>query len=76
MDSWFLCQEMAEELAKLKKDWVSLLKKNRNLDVTSFPLRDAQGQKIRLAGPHIKVEELVPLIPPNAYPQVRIGERE
>ena len=76
MDSWFLCTEVAEELAKLKKDWVSLLKKNRNLEVNSFTLRDAQGQKIELRGPHIKVEDLVPLIPRNAYTSVRIGERE
>jgi len=76
MDSWFLCTEVAEELAKLKKDWVSLLKKNRNLEVTSVTLRDAQGQKVGLTGPHIKVEELVPLIPRNAYTPVKIGERE
>jgi hypothetical protein len=76
MDSWFLCAEMAEELATLKKDWVSLLKKNRNLDVNSFLLRDAQGQKVVLEGPHIKVEELVPLIPPSAYTQVTLGERD
>jgi len=76
MDSWFLCTEMAEELAKLRKDWVSLLKKNRNLEVNSFTLRDAQGQKVVLAGPHIKVEELVPLLPHNAYTPVTIGERD
>ncbi len=76
MDSWFLCTEMAEALAKLHKDWVSLLKKNRNLEVHSFTLRDAQGQKVALAGPHIKVEELVPLIPRTAYTQVKIGERD
>jgi SRSO17 transposase len=76
MDSWFLCTEMVEELAKLQKDWVSLLKKNRNLDVNSFTLRDAQGQKVTIAGPHIKVEDLVPLIPHRAYTHVTIGERE
>jgi SRSO17 transposase len=76
MDSWFLCTEMAEELAKLKKDWVSLLKKNRNLEVNSFTLRDAQGQKVAIEGPHIKVEDLVPLIPRSAYTPVTIGERE
>jgi hypothetical protein len=76
MDSWVLCTEMAEELAKLKKDWVSLLKKNRNVDVNSCTLRDAQGQKIALPGPHIKVEELVPLIPHSAYTSVQIGDRE
>ena len=76
MDSWFLCQEMAEELAKLKKDWVSLLEKNRKLEVNSFALRDAQGQKIAIEGPPIKVEDLVPLIPRSAYTAVRIGERD
>lgn len=76
MDSWFLCAEMAEELAKRKKDWVSLLKKNRNLEVNSFTVRDAQDRKIELAGPHLKVEELVPLIPRTAYTPVKIGERE
>ena len=76
MDSWFLCAEVAEELAKLQKDWGSLLKKNRNLEVNSFTLRDAQGQKVALAGPHIKVEDLVPLIPRTAYTHVTIGERE
>jgi hypothetical protein len=76
MDSWFLCAEVAEELAKLEKDWGSLLKKNRNLEVHSFTVRDAQGQKVALEGPHIKVEELVPLIPRSAYTKVTIGERE
>jgi len=75
MDSWFLCAEVVEELAKLQKDWVSLLKKNRNLEVHSFTLRDAQGQKLVLAGPHIKMEDLVPLIPRTAYTHVTIGER-
>jgi len=76
MDSWFLCAEVAEELSKLKKDWVSLLKKNRNLEVNSFTVRDAQGQKVAVAGPHIKVEELVPRIPPSAYTKVTIRERD
>ena len=76
MDSWFLGAEVAEELAKRKKDWVSLLKKNRNLDVNSFTVRDAQGQKVTLTGPHIKVDELVPLIPPSASTKVTIGERD
>lgn len=76
MDSWFLCEEVAEVLARLEKDWVSLLKKNRNLAVNSFTLREAQGQQVVLEGAHIKGEELVPLIPRSAYTQVTIGERE
>lgn len=74
MDSWFLCAEVAEALAKVKKDWVSLLKKNRNLEVHSFTLRDAEGTKVAFEGPHVKVEELVALIPSTAYTKVTIGE--
>jgi SRSO17 transposase len=76
MDSWFLCEEVATALARLAKDWGSLLKKNRNLAVSSFTLRDGQGQEVAFAGPHIKVEDLVPLIPRSAYTQGTIGERE
>ena len=56
-----------------KKDWISLLKKNRNLETNSFILKDAAGQAIRLEGPHIAVEDLVPLIPPTAYREVTVG---
>lgn len=73
MDSWYLSEELVAVLQKHHKDWVSLLKKNRNLEVHSFTLRDAQGQAIRLAGPHLQVEELVPLIPKSAYQKVRVG---
>ena len=76
MDSWFLCEEMADLLATKQKDWVSLLKKNRNLEVASFTVRDAEGRRVALEGPHINVDELVPLIPSNAYTKVRIGERD
>jgi len=76
MDRWFLCEEVATALARLEKDWVSLLQKNRNLDVSSFTLRDAQGQAVALAGPHLKVEDLVPRIPRSASTQVTSGERE
>src|SRR5499433_751870 len=57
------------------KDWVSLLKKHRNLETNSFVLKDAAGQPIRLAGPHIAVEDLVPLIPPTAYRAVTVGDK-
>ena len=49
------------------KDWISLLKKNRNLETHSFILKDATGRAIPLEGPHIAVEALVPLIPRTAY---------
>ena len=74
-DSWYLAEELVGVLAELKKDWVSILKRNRNLETNSFVLRDAAGKPIPFAGPHIKVEDLVPLIPATAYRAVMVGEQ-
>lgn len=75
MDSWYLAPDIVATLFEHQLDWVSLLKKNRKLEVHSFVLRDEAGPTITLTGPHIKVEELVPLIPPNAYRKVNVGEK-
>ena len=75
MDSWYLAPDLVAALNKHQLDWVSLLKKNRKLEVNSFVLRDERGQPIALTSPHIKVEDLVPLIPPNAYRKVKVGEK-
>ena len=50
MDSWYLSPEIVAALKEYKLDWVSLLKKNRNLEVNSFVLRDQSGQPITLTG--------------------------
>jgi hypothetical protein len=69
---------LAEELVSMaryrKKDWISLLKKNRNLETHSVVLKDAAGQPIRLEGPHIAGEDLVPLIPRTASQAVTVGD--
>ena len=75
MDSWYLAPDIVAAMKEHQLDWVSLLKKNRKLEVNSFVLRDAAGQPITLPAPHIKVEELVPLIPCNAYRKVKVGEK-
>ena len=75
MDSWYLAPDIVVTLKEHQLDWVSLLKKNRKLEVNSFVLRDEGGQPITLTGPHIKVEELVPLIPRTAYRKVKVGEK-
>ena len=75
MDSWYLAPDIVATMKEHQLDWVSLLKKNRKLEVHSFVLRDEAGQPITLTGPHIKVEELVPLIPANAYRKVKVGEK-
>ncbi len=73
-DSWYLAEALVSMARYRKKDWISLLKKNRNLETNSFVLKDAEGQPIRLEGPHIAVEDLVPLIPPTAYRAVTVGD--
>jgi len=76
MDSWYLCEDLVKTLADEKKDWVSLLKKNRNVECHSFRLRDAAGQMIKFSKPHIKIEDLVPLIPKSSYKKVMILDKE
>ena len=74
-DSWYLAAELVSMARYRKKDWISLLKKNRNLETNSFVLKDAAGTPIRLEGPHIAVEDLVPLIPPTAYHAVTMRDK-
>jgi hypothetical protein len=74
-DSWYLAEELVSMARYRKKDWISLLKKNRNLETNSFVLKDAAGKPIRLDGPHIAVEELVPLIPRTAYQAVTVKDK-
>lgn len=76
MDSWYLSEELMQTLSDEKKDWVSLLKKNRNVESHSFTLRDADGEVIRFSKPHIKVEDLVPLIPKSSYKKVTISDKD
>ena len=73
-DSWYLADELVSMARYHKKDWISLLKKNRHLETNSFVLKDAAGKPLALEGPHIAVEDLVPLIPPTAYRAVTVGD--
>ena len=74
-DSWYLADELVSIARYYKKDWVSLLKKNRNLETNSFVLKDAAGKPLPLEGPHIAVEELVPCIPSTAYRAVTVRDK-
>src|SRR6266849_7333519 len=74
-DSWYLAEELVSMARYRHKDWISLLKKNRNLETNSFVLKDTAGTPLRLEGPHIAVEDLVPLIPPTAYRAITVGEK-
>src|SRR6266851_1614608 len=73
-DSWYLAEELVSMARYRHKDWISLLKKNRNLETNSFVLKDAAGKPLKLEGPHIAVEDLVPLIPRTAYRAVTVRE--
>ena len=74
-DSWYLAEEFIALLHRRRKDWISILKKNRQLETNSFVLKDAQGKRIPLEGPHISVEDLVALIPASAYRAVQVGDQ-
>ena len=73
-DAWYLAEDLVQVLVRRHKDWISLLKTNRGLETASFHLRDANGWTLKLPGPHMAVEALVPLIPANAYRPVTVGE--
>ena len=73
-DGWYLAEELVRVAERRRKAWISILKKNRNLETNSFVLKDADGRPIPLAGPHLAVDDLVPLIPPSAYRAVTVGE--
>ena len=74
-DGWYLTEELVLAARRHKKDWISLLKKNRNLESYSFVLKDAQGQPVALPGPHIAVQKLIPLLPATAYRPVALTGR-
>jgi hypothetical protein len=71
-DAWYLAEEVVQGLARRRKDWISLLNKNRRLETASFHLREANGWTLKLPGAHLAVEDLVPLIPGIAYRPVTV----
>ena len=73
-DAWYLAEDFVRVLARRRKDWISILKKNRRLETASIHLRDANGWAMKLPGPHIAVEDLVALIPATAYHPVKVRE--
>lgn len=74
-DGWYLAPDFLAILEQLNKSWVSILKQNRNLETNSIRLRDMDGNPISFDEPHIKVKDLVPLIPQNAYKPITIDGR-
>jgi DDE superfamily endonuclease len=74
-DAWYLAEDLVRVLARRRKDWISLLKKNRGLETASFQLREVNGWPMKLPGAHIAIEDLVPLIPATAYRAINVREQ-
>jgi hypothetical protein len=74
-DAWYLAEDLVRGLERRRKDWISLLKKNRLLETASVRLRDAHGWTLKLPGPHMAVEDLVPLLQATAYRPVKVSEQ-
>ena len=74
-DGWYLAPDFLAVITKHNLDWVSILKQNRNLETNSFRLRDENGDIISFNGPHIKVKDVVPHIPQNAYKPITVDGR-
>ena len=74
-DGWYLSEELVEVAGRRRKDWISILKKNRNLETNSFKLKDADGQVIELENEHIAVEEFVKRVPPKAFLEVKVDNK-
>lgn len=74
-DGWYLSEALVTEAARRHKKWLSLLKKNRNLETNSFQLKDANRQPIKFEGEHVSVEEFVKQIPTNAFKMVVVNEK-
>jgi SRSO17 transposase len=74
-DGWYLAPDFLAILKRLNKNWVSILKHNRNLETSSLRLRNKDGNLISFTKPQIQVKDLVPLIPHNAYQPILIADR-
>jgi hypothetical protein len=74
-DGWYLSEDLVAVARRRKKDWISILKKNRHLETNRFVLKDAEGQPLPLDGPPIAGEDLVPLIPPTAFREVKVDDQ-
>ncbi len=74
-DGWYLSEALVTEAARRRKKWISLLKKNRNLETNSFELKDAQGQPVKFEGEHVGVEEFVKQIPASAFKMVVVHDK-
>lgn len=74
-DGWYLSEALVKEATRRRKKWISILKKNRNLETNSFQLKDADGQAIVFEGAHVAVADFVNKIPANAFKMVVVNDK-
>ena len=74
-DAWYLAPELVTLLADQNKKWISLLKLKRNIETNNLLIKDAQGQRLPFDKPTIKVQDLIPLLPPAAFKPVQLGNQ-
>lgn len=74
-DGWYLSEALVTEAARRHKKWISILKKNRNLEANSFQLKNAEGQPIPFEGEHVSVAEFAKRIPTKAFKLVVVNEK-
>lgn len=74
-DGWYLSEALVKAANRRHKKWISILKKNRNLETNSFELKDADGQPIKFEGEHVSVEEFVKKIPAIAFRKVDVNQK-
>ncbi len=74
-DGWYLSEALVNEAARRHKKWISILKKNRNLETSSFQLKDAEDQPIKFEGEHVSVAEFVKQIPTKAFKMLVVNQK-
>lgn len=74
-DGWYLSPELLTAIESQKKDWISILKPNRNIETNSFVLRNEAGEALSFNEPLIAVEDLVKLIPKSAFTPITLDEQ-
>jgi len=71
-DSWYLAPDLLAVLKKHHKNWISVLKTNRNVVTNTINLKDEEGNPVSFEKSTIQVRDLVPFIPKSAFKPVEV----
>jgi len=74
-DSWYLAPDLISLLNEKNKNWISLLKINRNIETNNLIIKDETDQRLKFEKPNIKVQDLIPLIPTSAFKAIKVGKQ-